>query len=346
MASDPPPYPLAFPPEVASAAAAQAWLRRQLPAELPFPHKRHFMPPPAQLFAGLQLQLVEVVVPAGAADAEFRVAPDAYETADQLADFYTEPQRVQSCRRGQPSPLQVWEDRRRNPRALATRAAQLYASLGPRPAAVRLLREAVYGMAQECTQFKPSLSKAVYEHLAAELQMPAAELQVLDPCAGWGDRLLGALAAGVDHYTGVDPNGLLHPAYQQMLAAHGRPGQASFHALPFEEFAPPGRYDVVFTSPPFADFELYHCSDAAAQCNVRHGGAQAWARDWLHPQVLAMWRALRPGGLLALHLSDTSAARVCEGLVAAMAAAGVPLWARYACRSGDKRPLPIWVWRR
>lgn len=41
----------------------------------------------------------------------------------------------------------------------------------------------------------------------------------MDFCAGWGDRLLGALAHQneIEYYYGVDPNKLLHPNYQMMI---------------------------------------------------------------------------------------------------------------------------------
>jgi hypothetical protein len=39
---------------------------------------------------------------------------------------------------------------------------------------------------------------------------------VFDPCAGWGGRLLGAMARDID-YTGIDTNTNLRDAYTELM---------------------------------------------------------------------------------------------------------------------------------
>jgi len=46
------------------------------------------------------------------------------------------------------------------------------------------MREAVYKVAKECTQFKASLTVCIFRRFGAQ--------RVLDISAGWGDRLLGS----------------------------------------------------------------------------------------------------------------------------------------------------------
>ena len=60
--------------------------------------------------------------------------------------------------------------------------------------------------------FKPSVAKMIYKKFEAT--------HVLDPTAGWGGRMLGAHALGI-HYTGVDTNVSLQPAYQGMMDLMG-----------------------------------------------------------------------------------------------------------------------------
>lgn len=58
-----------------------------------------------------------------------------------------------------------------------------------------MVRERAYSSSKEwkeCTQFKPSLVVAVIQYFRAT--------RVLDFSAGWGDRLTGAIAAGVERW--------------------------------------------------------------------------------------------------------------------------------------------------
>jgi hypothetical protein len=47
------------------------------------------------------------------------------------------------------------------------------------------------------TMYRPQMSKMLCDHYSPKI--------VLDPCMGWGGRLLGAVASGA-HYIGFDPN--------------------------------------------------------------------------------------------------------------------------------------------
>lgn len=57
--------------------------------------------------------------------------------------------------------------------------------------------------------FKPAIAKYIYKQLNSK--------RVLDPCAGWGGRLLGALSSEGVSYTGFDTNLLLRPCYENMM---------------------------------------------------------------------------------------------------------------------------------
>ena len=69
------------------------------------------------------------------------------------------------------------------------------------------MREFNYKIA---TTFMPAYAKAIFEYYGART--------VLDPCAGWGDRLAGAAAADcVDRYVAFDPNVRLRSGYAQIM---------------------------------------------------------------------------------------------------------------------------------
>jgi hypothetical protein len=109
--------------------------------------------------------------------------------------------------------------------------------------------------------FKSTTAKYLYKKYKAK--------SVLDPTAGWGGRMLGAWALGID-YTGIDTNIEMMPAYNQMiqfLNDETAREERMFIGNPFElkmlwqscldiDFSQIN-YDFVLTSPPYINLELY-----------------------------------------------------------------------------------------
>lgn len=97
--------------------------------------------------------------------------------------------------------------------------------------------------------FKPTIAINMYHKYGAT--------HVLDPCAGWGGRMLGALAKKIA-YTGMDTNLNLRPSYDAMMERFGNATMVWGDALE-QDFASID-YDMVLTSPPYWDtgnLEIY-----------------------------------------------------------------------------------------
>jgi hypothetical protein len=118
------------------------------------------------------------------------------------------------------------------------------------------------------TNFMPMYARRLYTYFRAT--------RVLDGCAGWGDRMAGALSAGgggtVRRYVGFDPNAHLVPGYEKIQNDFGfnvttrTPKSIEFsskfkiHTALFEnaeELLGDERFDFAFTGPPFFDYEDY-----------------------------------------------------------------------------------------
>src|SRR4051812_29978888 len=104
--------------------------------------------------------------------------------------------------------------------------------------------------------FKSSLVCAVIRKLGGR--------KYLDISAGWGDRLVGAIACDLDLYVGVDPNQNLksgHDAIIRTLADDGSGTLNPKYQIVYQPFQsatiPDTQFDLVFTSPPYFDFEIY-----------------------------------------------------------------------------------------
>jgi 16S rRNA G966 N2-methylase RsmD len=99
---------------------------------------------------------------------------------------------------------------------------------------------------------RPSFAKSMYQKYNAT--------RVLDITAGWGSRMVAAMAAGVD-YVGIDSNKSLKPGYDKMYSTFKKHSKSKVRMIYSKaekvDFSKIGYYDFVFTSPPYEYLELY-----------------------------------------------------------------------------------------
>lgn len=161
------------------------------------------------------------------------------------------------------------------------------------------IRKAVCSLSrtQTVSNFRPSVAKTIYEHFKPSL--------TVDFCAGWGGRLLGALASGAA-YVGIDPHGVAVTGNQRMVS--DLRGRFSFPEPTLivacaEDVLGKGTYrpDLVFTSPPYFDAERY--SNEPTQSYVRYPTLDAWYERFLSPCIVGSYRDLRPQGHLVLNVN-------------------------------------------
>ena len=97
--------------------------------------------------------------------------------------------------------------------------------------------------------FKASTAKYLYKKFKAT--------SVLDPTMGWGGRMLGATSLGL-RYTGFDTNIDLKNGYEEMIGDLMLPNVKLFWETSLnEDIIKTLEYDMVLTSPPYENLELY-----------------------------------------------------------------------------------------
>ena len=148
------------------------------------------------------------------------------------------------------------------------------------------------------SQFLPSVAKALIQKYKAS--------SVLDPFAGWGDRLVGFLASDAMQYYGVDNNPALLFGYKQAHQQYAPDKQvrcicADSRDESSWEHAPAS--DLVLTSPPYAHYEQYRF------CRPPAGEVSDWTREFLIPILRLSCSRLRVGGRLILHLNNVKIRR-------------------------------------
>lgn len=155
---------------------------------------------------------------------------------------------------------------------------------------------------------------------------------VLDPCAGWGGRLLGTLAiprTDPVRYVGVDPNRDVQTAYERLtyrithyLRQEKTLGVRDAHVspLPFEDWlttkeaaALRGTVDVAITSPPYGiATEIYQLEEDTpthkkTQSANRYTTYEAWIDGFLRPMCDGVAAMLKPNGVFILNIANVRA---------------------------------------
>ena len=166
------------------------------------------------------------------------------------------------------------------------------------------------------TMYRPLMAKKVVAYLANHLGVQ--EVRVLDVCAGWGGRMIGAKSAespsfaGVSpsvagglrgelvsplkvHYTGIDPCEKTYAALRAIRDELGLTNVTLIHKpaeVALQHLDPIAKYDIALTSPPYYNLEIY--SDEPTQSVAAtigpKDGYQAWLDTFLKPVIAGVIR--------------------------------------------------------
>lgn len=159
--------------------------------------------------------------------------------------------------------------------------------------------------------FRPMYARNIYDYM---LLPGVSNKRVLDPCAGFGGRLLGFYASTTcSEYVGIDPNPLLTDPFKNMMAWMDEKfptltckkkvsiyPRASEDVI-FETLGTGGLYDIVFTSPPYWDIEVYNKQDPN-QVHNRYSTVLEFHKGFFEPLMAKSCNALKPGGVFALNI--------------------------------------------
>ena len=147
------------------------------------------------------------------------------------------------------------------------------------------------------TKYRTVTAKALVQFFQAK--------RVLDPCTGWGGRLLGCLAAADDcYYVGCEPDKNTYKGLTDILQDDAIPLDARIRAriLPkpaemalTDDILKMEKFDMVLTSPPYFNLEQY--TDGTQQSITTYTKWEDWLEKWLKPVILSALAMLKPGGV-------------------------------------------------
>jgi hypothetical protein len=139
--------------------------------------------------------------------------------------------------------------------------------------------------------FKPTIAMNIYHQVNAT--------HVLDPTAGWGGRLLGAMAMDIS-YTGIDTNTNMKPAYdgfqllEDFTIGNGDYKMIWDDALKVD-FSTID-YDCVLTSPPYINLEIY-------ENMTPYESKRKFYTDFLIPLITKCRQHIRRNGKVCFNIS-------------------------------------------
>lgn len=140
-------------------------------------------------------------------------------------------------------------------------------------------------------------------HFAKQLiQMHGSPQGVLyDPCAGWGGRMLGTVAAGWQYHA-CEPNTVTHANLQQMIQFIGVSANIGCQTAESFDVGTIGPVDAVLTSPPYFNLEVYnHHSN---QSYNQHSTYTDWSANWLKPLITHCLANLKQDGISAWNVMN------------------------------------------
>lgn len=164
---------------------------------------------------------------------------------------------------------------------------------------------------------------------------------VLDPTAGFGNRMVACCAAGVERYIGIDSNVELAPAYDGGLInflSSRSPTRVTTFLQNDVEYSTL-QYDCVFTSLPYYKLENYsHMKD--------YGTKTQWNKDFYRPLMERTYAGLERGGVYALNVPEAIYAECCIPVLGECSQR-IPLVKkqRKAGKGGDYKEF-VYVWRK
>jgi len=202
---------------------------------------------------------------------------DNYEL-NQIADYFTEYCRIK-CKTGNITPY------------------DFFMKDNTKIDNIQQYRKFIYKNCNQCTNFNITVSLNILNIFKPK--------KWLDISAGWGDRLVSAIAyKDLELYVATDPNECLHPYYKKIIETLDRNNTNKYKLIKngFNEAEIDNKFDLVFSSPPFFTIEEY--SNSEEDSITKFNTLDKWIDGFLYPMMERSYEKLENNGHLVLYIED------------------------------------------
>jgi hypothetical protein len=143
--------------------------------------------------------------------------------------------------------------------------------------------------------FRPVMAMEVYCKYTPKIA-------VLDPTMGWGGRLIGACALNLPKYIGIDSNKYLRESYRQMMDFVVDKTETKIEVF-FQDALTIDytqlKYDMVFTSPPYYNIEIYRRTGKGTS---DMDSKEKWNTEFYKPLFQKTWENMQTPGYYCLNI--------------------------------------------
>ena len=193
----------------------------------------------------------------------------------------------------------------------------------------------------ECAHERLCFLKMVFDKIVE----PNESLRIFDACAGWGDRLILAMALNADKYVGIEPNSKSSIGFNNAIT---RFGNSEKHMVLCDGCPNPvlpddchdGSFSISFLSPPAFDSEFY--SDDLKQSVSIFNNFDDWMIGFLIPTIELCWNKLKIG--VKLVIQYLLAAKI--NLYIQTFCLGSHYLGPLSIVTGRNRNKPLWIWQK
>ena len=143
--------------------------------------------------------------------------------------------------------------------------------------------------------FRPVMAMEVYCKYTPKIA-------ILDPTMGWGGRLIGACALNLPKYIGIDANKYLSEPYRQMMDFVVNKTETKIEVF-FQDALTIDysqmKYDMVFTSPPYYNIEIYRRGKGEKDSLEEK---EKWNTEFYKPLFQMTWENMQTPGYYCLNI--------------------------------------------
>lgn len=149
-------------------------------------------------------------------------------------------------------------------------------------------------------EFPPFVARQIYQKYCS-----SGNRRILDPCAGWGGRMIGAASLPNTRYVACEPctetyNGLIKLG--NWLKSLQPTFDFEVHNTPYEEFVTDEKFDIALTSPPY--FNTEHYSEEDTDSAHKFPQYELWENGFYRPLIINTINRLEKDGVFILNIGD------------------------------------------
>lgn len=165
-------------------------------------------------------------------------------------------------------------------------------------------------------EFPPFVMRKILEEYAPKKD----SVKVLDPCGGWGGRMIGTASFHGMSYTACEPSTQTYDGLCRLgewLKSLNPSFEFNVQCVPYEDLGMfDHKFDVAVTSPPYYNTEKY-CDEPTNSLN-RYSTYDEWVKEFYEPLIVDTMIRLTTEGVFILNIGDRKYSlsqdlmRICE----------------------------------